>query len=513
MKGERVAIVGAGIGGQVAALLLAARGLDVTVLERASAPGGKLREVAVAGRPVDSGPTVFTMRSVFEEVLDEAGESLAAHLDLEPLETLARHAWSESERLDLFTDRARSAEAISDFSGPAEGRRYLAFCDQTRRMYATLERTFIHAPRTTPFGLVARTRDSVGLQGLRHIKPFGTMWRSLESCFTDARLRQLFGRYATYCGSSPYLAPATLMLVAHVEQQGVWRVRGGMHRLARMLQHVGETRGARYRFGAGVAEVEVRGARVCAVHLDSGERVACDAVVCNADVAAIAAGRLGKQLCRALGPTKSAQRSLSAVTWSMAATAHGFPLSHHNVFFSRDYAAEFQDIFGRRRLPGEPTVYVCAQDRSDGNVAAHAGERLFCLVNAPPTGDTHGFDDEEMEQCERRMLKVLERCGLTVKATPGGSVRTTPAEFERLFPATGGALYGRASHGWQASFSRPGSRSRIAGLYLAGGSTHPGPGLPMAAISGRLAAERLLSDLGSTATSSRVAMPGGMSTP
>jgi 1-hydroxycarotenoid 3,4-desaturase len=192
----------------------------------------------------------------------------------------------------------------------------------------------------------------------------------------------------------------------------------------------------------------------------------------------------------------------------MLARTRGFPLARHTVFFSDDYAGEFDDIFVHSRLPRNPTVYVCAQDRDDGGAGPSEGpERLLCLVNAPPRGDA-SFEPAEIRACETHMLDVLSRSGL--KIDPLATVTTTPADFHKMFPATGGALYGRASHGWMASFRRPGARSRLPGLYLAGGSVHPGPGVPMAALSGRMAAASLLADFASTRPSRATAMRGGM---
>jgi 1-hydroxycarotenoid 3,4-desaturase len=178
----------------------------------------------------------------------------------------------------------------------------------------------------------------------------------------------------------------------------------------------------------------------------------------------------------------------------MVAKTEGFPLSRHSVFFSRDYPREFTEIFGRGEVPSEPTVYVCAQDRIDDEARLAAGgeEELLVLINAPPVGDRKSFDQAEVARAAERAFGVLQRCGLRIDADPGKTQVTTPADFNRLFPATGGALYGRASHGWSASFERPGAGTKIAGLYLAGGSTHPGPGVPMAALSGRLAAAAVL---------------------
>nr|WP_093192194.1 1-hydroxycarotenoid 3,4-desaturase CrtD [Thiocapsa sp. KS1] len=498
MPTKKVIVVGAGIGGLVTAIQLASRGLEVSVLERAGAPGGKMREVQVGAQRIDAGPTVFTMRWIFEEIFAEAGASLTDYLTLKPFEILARHAWSEHERFDLYADEERTVESIGDFAGSAEAKRYRGFCEHARTIFETLDEPFIRSSRPNPLSLVSRC-GLQGFPGLRRIKPFDSLWQALGEHFKDERLRQLFGRYSTYCGSSPFLAPATLMLIAHVERQGVWSVEGGMHQTAVALARLAESLGASITYGADVAEILVEHGRASGVRLGSGERIRADAVVFNGDAAALANGHLGPGVGRAVAKTSPAERSLSAITWSLVAQTEGFPLLRHSVFFCRDYAAEFEDIFGRGQVPREGTIYICAQDRGDCDNAPPQGpERLLCLLNAPAKGDRHPFDTAEIEQCEQRAFSLLERCGLQVHRTPETSVVTTPAGFNQLFPATGGALYGQASHGWRASFTRPPSRSKVPGLYLAGGSAHPGAGVPMAAMSGRLAAATLLADLAST---------------
>jgi len=507
-----VVVVGAGIGGLVAAFELAARGLDVTVVERASAPGGKMREIVIEGHGIDSGPTVLTMRWVFEALFAAHGQCLDRYVTLTPAEILARHAWSEDERLDLFADVERSREAIGDFAGAAEASRFTAFCERARATYETLENSFIASEAPTPLSL-ARGAGLKGLGDLWRISPFVTLWHALGNYFHDPRLRQLFGRYATYCGSSPFAAPATLMLIAHVEQSGVWLVEGGMHRLAVALAQAAKGHGATLRYDSDVQEVLLDGSEVCGVKLASGERLEADSVIVNADAAAVADGLFGDTARAAVALGKVPARSLSAVTFSLLARTQGFSLARHNVFFSRDYRREFSDIFARRRLPDEPTVYVCAQDRdTPAHVDQATRERLFCIVNAPPDGDVRTFDTEEIEQCKKSAFGMLQRSGLKVDFPPEAIVTRTPRDFERLYPATGGALYGRTSHGWTASFNRPTARTKIKGLYLAGGSTHPGPGVPMAALSGRIAAAAIIKDLASTRPLRSRVMFGGMST-
>ncbi len=493
---RHVAVVGAGIGGLAAALDLASRGVRVTVLEREALPGGKLRQQEVDGARIDAGPTVFTMRWVLDELFDAAGTSLADHLTLRPAEVLARHAWTDGSRLDLFADRRRSEDAIAAFAGPGEARRFGDFCDRAQRIWTALEHTFVRNTQTNPAGLVRRAGIG-GFRGINEISPYATLWSTLSKQFKDPRLRQLFGRYATYCGSSPFLSPATLMLIAHVEQRGVWLVDGGMRRIPEALAAVARTKGAEIRYRAEVEDVLVDRRRATGLRLADGEVVEADAIVFNADTASLAAGHFGAAAARAVPPLQSGERSLSAVTWAIHGEVSGFPLSHHTVFFSSDYPAEFRQIFQHRCLPGEPTTYICAQDRGAqaDAPAPHGPERLLCLVNAPPRGDIKGFEGTEIEQCEKTTFGLLARCGLTIGRMTATPVRTTPAEFNRLFPATGGALYGRASHGWRATFQRPGARSKIPGLYLAGGSVHPGPGVPMATLSGRTAARILLGDL------------------
>lgn len=512
MAEHRVVVVGGGIGGLVSALLLAARGLDVTLVEAAPGPGGKMRQLEVDGASIDAGPTVFTMRWVFEQILAEAGSSLAALPSMTPLSVLARHAWrGRPERLDLFADPQRSAEAIGAFAGAAEAKRFVAFCHQARHLYDRLEAPYIRSERPS-LGSMVSDLGPRGLALLAGLGPFASLWNSLGRHFRDARLQQLFARYATYCGSSPWTAPATLMLVAQVEMDGVWAVDGGMRAVARSIAELAAARGARLRYGERVVRIVVRDGHAVGVRLAGGDAIAADSVVFNGDSHALASGLLGEDVHTAVPPTAVERRSLSALTWAAHVKTEGFPLLRHNVFFDDDYRSEFDDIFWRRRLPERGTVYVCAQDRADDDTLLGGRERLLALVNAPADGDSRPFDAPETDPCEQRSLALLRDCGLQMEWSPTLVQRQTPADFNRLFPATGGALYGPATHGWLSAFRRPGAATSLPGLYLAGGSVHPGPGVPMAAMSGRLAAATLLARLDSTSRSRRVVIAGGMST-
>ena len=506
---DRVIVVGAGIGGLCSAIALSAAGFDVTVIESRDYPGGKMREVPVGGLGVDSGPTVFTMKWVFDELFEKAGLSFDDRVALAPAHILARHGWRDGSSLDLFSNTEESVAAIGEFAGRENAEGYRRFAKDSERVFETLKRSYIAAPRPSPVDLVGRI-GPLNIGDMLALKPFDSLWKALGGYFSDPRLQQLFGRYATYCGSSPYRSPATLMLVAHVEQDGVWFVAGGMHALAQALGEAAQSLGATFRYGERGAGIAVDGG-VSGVTLTSGERLEAGAVIFNGDASALA--RMLPDSARAPKPVPAAKRSLSAQTWSMRAKTGGFPLSRHTVFFSDDYRAEFDTIFDKRGLPEQPTVYICAQDRDDiGNLSENGSEveRLLCLINAPADGDTRTFEESEVEEWLGKTCDHLDQCGLLLD--PISAVPTGPAQFEQLFPGSGGALYGRASHGWMASFQRQGSRTKVPGLYLAGGSVHPGPGVPMAALSGRLAAESLVADRVLTPRFRPVATSGGIST-
>lgn len=488
---RHVVVVGAGIGGLCAALDLAAGGLRVTLVERQPHPGGKMRELSVDGAGIDSGPTVFTMRWVFEDLFADAGLSFAEHVGLTAATTLARHAWLDGSRLDLYADVDRSADAIAAFAGADEALAYRRFAASSEQVFETLDRSFMRVEKPGPMSLTMAAGPG-GLPGLWATRPFRTLWSELGRVFRDPRLRQLFARYATYCGSSPFQSPATLMLIAHAERAGVWLVDGGMQRLAEALAAAAVGAGAEIRYRTPATRIRTRGGRVCAVELGDGTCLDADAVIFNGDVAALSAGSMGPDVTGALPDRRGEARSLSAVTWSLSAQARGFPLAHHNVFFGGDYAEEFDAIFGRRAICEQPTVYVCAQDRGAGEGPGDdATERLFLLVNAPP----RVLSDAEVTRTGERAFDLLARHGLEFTDYRGEAVVTTPGDFARRFPGSDGAIYGWPTHGWSATFRRSGSRARIGGLYLAGGTVHPGPGVPMVALSGRIAAASLREDL------------------
>lgn len=295
-----------------------------------------------------------------------------------------------------------------------------------------------------------------------------------------------------------------------MESAGVWRIRHGISGLARALERVARSLGVEFLYDAPVERVTLGPAKSRRVHIAGGGAMEAGAVVINADASAVAAGLLGDEIRPAGRLMKRGDRSFSAVTIALAGEAGGPPMAHHNVFFSDDTRTEFQAL-AEGRFPESPTVYVCAQHEQDAQGAQGAAAPWLLVTNAPATGDEPGsWEGPEVERCTEAIFRTLEGCGVTIR--PILSLTTTPREFARRFPGTGGALYGQASRGALSGIRRAGARTKIPGIYLAGGSVHPGPGVPMAALSGRLAAAAVLADLSSTGASRRAATSGSTST-
>lgn len=504
MDAPDVLVIGAGIGGLSAALRLAGEGLEVIVCERHASVGGKLRSVTIGEREIDVGPTVLTMRPVLEELFHAADLPLERYVRLFPLDRLARHFWPDGSQLDLFVDEDRSATAIGELAGAREADGYRRFCAHGRALVELLEEPFLTHENDGVIGLARRV--GLGRLGaLARIDFHRSMWAALGKFFRDPRLRQLFGRYATYYGSSPFRAPATLNLIAQVEQRGVWRVDGGMIELARGLQRAIEDKGGTFRLGCGARRLFPRQAGIEMVELDDGTRIRPRAVIFNGEPAALVEGALGGE-ARIATPASSEPRSLSANTWAIVGEASGSEIAYHTVAFSADYRREFDEL-AAGRAPTMPTVYVCAQDR--GATAVTGPERLFCLTNAPPlTGP--GTASEE-STCRAAMLDQLARCGITLRFASTHVRATTNADFATAFPFSEGAIYGPATHSMWAPFRRPPARTAIPGLHLVGGSTHPGAGVPMVMLGGISAARRVIADLCSTRASARAATSGGTS--
>ncbi|WP_299740217.1 1-hydroxycarotenoid 3,4-desaturase CrtD [uncultured Roseobacter sp.] len=499
-------VIGAGIAGLAAALRLAQGGMKVTVLERHAHTGGKIRTVASPAGPIDAGPTVLTMRHVFDDLFAAAGARLDDHVTLIKQDILARHFWSEGGQMDLYADLDASVAAISDFAGDKAADEFRRFNARTDRLFRAFDAPMMQAATPRMTELVGHVLRQPGL--IPAMAPLSTLSRMLERQFSDPRLAQLFGRYATYVGGAPHLSPALLSLIWRAEAAGIWVVKGGMHKLTEALTQLAMDQGVSLRTNTHVDRIIVKNGAAAGVEMDRGATMSADTILYAGDPRALATGSMGDDLKIVAPQTATLPRSFSARVHSFAATPSGPELAHHNVFFADAQRSEFDDLVAGR-MPHDPTLYLCAEDRGQGAPTPKL-ERFEIISNAPPT-ETH-TPPMDLDRWHHQIMQRMADFRVTMSPTPTLSTITTPQHFAAMFPETQGALYGQSPHGLTASLKRPTARTPIRGLWLAGGGTHPGAGVPMATLSARHAAEAILSGQTLTSTSARTAMRGGMST-
>lgn len=493
---KHVIVIGAGIGGLASAMRLLAAGLRVTVIEAASTPGGKMRTVPSDAGPVDAGPTVLTMRWVFEDLFATLGETLDDHVTLIKADTLARHFWSDGTTLDLCADPLQSHANIRDVFGDKTARQFDTFSTRAERLFNAFDGPMMQAAKPSSTALASTVMRDPRL--LLAMAPHKTLAQLLKSSFTEPKMRQLFGRYATYVGGSPYASPALLSLIWHAEKTGVWAVEGGMNQLAQAMAKLIISKGGDVQFNTPALAITPLKDQVMVRTMEGvfTEPPPFDAVVFNGDPRALWEPRYGIAITTAVEESAIHPRSLSANVMAFAAKPHGVELSHHNVFFGDDPRTEF-DPLAEGNDPIDPTLYVCAQDRGGGQTPTDL-ERFEIIMNAPPCAHDAIRNEEKAQTCQTQIKTRLKQMGLTFSPTPTAQILTQPADFHAMFPASLGSLYGRSPHGMTAGLKRPTARTPVKGVYLAGGGAHPGAGVPMATLSAKHAVEAIMQDLGLT---------------
>jgi 1-hydroxycarotenoid 3,4-desaturase len=489
---KRAIVLGAGMGGLAAAIRLAAAGHAVQVLEAGPRPGGKAGEQVVDGVAFDTGPSVVTLPDVFDRLLSAASTSLRDEVELLRPAPSTRYLFAGGEVLDTWPDLADTLAACEATLGPRAAQELASFLAYARRVWEAAAPHFVLGPAPEPRRLLRVI--PVAACDLLRIDPLRTMAGALRARVTDLRIRDLLGRFATYNGSDLRTAPATLHCIAHVELTlGVYGVRGGVHALVRALVRVLERQGGELRCDSAVSRILVEGGRATGVELRSGERLAADLIVANADAAHVAADLLGADHPRAVRPVPTP--STSGWTGVLRARRRADRPAHAVLFPQRDYLEEFADMFDRDQPPAEPTVYLCAQEKAHARAGWPEHEPLFIMANAPAEPATKPRDPAVWPALKDRVLQRLRAANLI---DPDDALvwERSPADLAATYPGTRGAIYGAASNSPLAAFRRPANRvRRLPGLYLASGSAHPGGGLPLCALSGMAAAEAALEDL------------------
>jgi phytoene desaturase len=490
----RIVVIGAGMGGMAVAARLAVKRHDVTVIEQSGTYGGKLGSYARDGFVFDTGPSLLTLPAVYRDLFNKTGGPLEDAVELVDLDPAFGYRFPDGTTVDLpGVDPGGCAHVLGEALGGTAEADWRAFMRRAADIWQVTRRPFLESPLTGVRDLLPLARKG---SDVRTVAPFTSLRGLASSYLHDPRLRMLADRYATYTGSDPRKAPAALATVPYVEQTfGAYHVAGGVRRLADALYERTLERGVTYRLDTDVAEVLTDSARVRGVRLADASTVPADVVVANADArhlyTDLVADPRGAQALRRL---RRATPSLSGFVLLLAVRGRTPGLRHHNVWFPRDYDAEFDSIFGRHAQPvDDPAIYVCAPDdvlmRPD---ADH--ESWFVLVNAPrhsTTGERGTVDWTEPRLAELyrdHLLGVMAARGFDVRDRLLWSQVRTPADLERETRAPGGAIYGTSSNGPRAAFLRPANASPVPGLYLVGGSAHPGGGLPLVGMSAEIVA-------------------------
>ncbi len=484
-----VVVVGAGMGGLAVAARLAAQGHRVTVCEQSDRAGGKLAGYRRDGFVFDTGPSLLTLPAVYRDLFRKTGEPLEAVLDVVPVDPAFRYRFADGTWLTLpNASRSGVADAMDQALGAGSGAEWTALVDRGARIWQVTRRPFLEQPLSGPWDLVRASRRPADW---RAVAPWRTLRSLGEQYLRDPRARMVLDRYATYTGSDPRRAPAALATVPYMEQTfGAWHVPGGLHLLASALHERVLATGADVRLGSDVVEVLTAGGKASGVRLAGGETLAADLVVADADASHLYGDLLRHPAAApALRRLRRATPSLSGFVLLLALRGRTPGLRHHTVLFPEDYDAEFDAIFGPRPHPVEdPTVYVCAPDDPLMRPGPDT-EAWFVLVNAPRHPAVDWEDPALTEAYAERVLDVLAGRGLDVRHRLIWRETRTPADLERDTRAPGGSIYGSSSNGARAAFLRPANRSPVPGLFLVGGSAHPGGGLPLVGMSAAIVAE------------------------
>ncbi len=493
---KRVGVIGGGLGGLASACVLAARGHEVVLFERNEWLGGKAAVWQQDGFRFDMGPTILTLPWVLQRIFAEAGRDLSEVVDLVRLDPQWRSFFSDGTTLDLVTDTQDMRDNLTSFASAKTADGYERFLELSERIHRISANWFFWRSLGGLRDMFnARTMMKAGaLSDVLALRMGHSVAETVRSFVPDARVAQMVDHFTQYVGSAPDTSPAVLCGIAHMQtSEGVWYPRGGTGVIPEALANLATELGVKLRSGTGVAKISVTNGKVKGVELENGERVPFDAVISNCD-----AVRTHSDLLVAV--TKFAQRrryepACSGVVLYLGLRKRPAQLLHHNFVFSRDPHEEFDSIYRKGEPAADPTCYVCAPAISDPNVAPDGGEALYVLVHTPYLRSHHDWKKMLPEYRRTILDKLRTTAGLDLEHDIVTESALTPQDIHERYHVLNGAIYGLASHGRFTGAFKPANRSPdVRGLYLAGGSAHPGPGMPMVLMSGWIAADALDQD-------------------
>lgn len=481
---KEIIIIGAGLGGLSAACRLAKAGFAVSVLEKNETVGGKVNIVESGGYKFDTGASLLTMRHVLEDLFGFSGKRIEDYLEIVSLEPICRYFWTDGTIFDASQNIEETESEIAKLE-PQDVENFRRYLADSKQKYEISERTFL----AKSLNDLPQLLTPKNLPDLLKISTLKTLDKHNAQYFKSEKLRQLFNRFATYNGSSPYQTPATFALIPYVEfGLGAWYVRGGMYEIPRALERLATESGVKIYTESEVEKIVVENGKAVGVKV-GGEVVAADIIVSNADAI---------ETYRELLPVENRkiearEPSCSGFVLLLGTNKKFDKLAHHNIFFSDDYKAEFDAIFKEKIPAPNPTIYICATSRTDESQSPEGHENLFVLINAPYTSAQVDWEKEKQNYRDL-IVKKLENFGLEGlnKAIDFEQI-ITPSDFETKYRANKGSIYGISSNGIFSAFLRvPNKAKDVENLYFAGGATHPGGGIPLVLLSGKMTAEMIM---------------------
>jgi phytoene desaturase len=507
-----VGVIGSGLGGLAAACTLAARGHKVVLFEKNDWLGGKAALYEEGGYRFDMGPTILTVPSVLARIFAEADEKMADRLDLRRLDPQWRCFFDDGAVLDLDEDVAAMALRLRGFSGAGEASTeagYTDFLAMSEKLHE-VSRKFFFWKSVEDIGDTMDLKKGMNVATLRDVMSLrmgSTVARQIRKRIGDERVSQMLDHFTQYVGSSPYLAPAVLCSIAHMQtQEGIWYPMGGTRSVPEALTALAERLGVEIRTSTGISRITQENGRASGVVTEAGETVALSAVVSNMDSVRTYRELVGGAAQKSFAKRWKREPACSGVVLYLGLDRGYDHLLHHDFVFSRDPEEEFDFIYKKGEPAPDPTCYVAAPARTEPGVAPPGGEALYVLVHTPYLRPHH--DWTAMLPGYRRVIldKLARTAGLKDLESRIRVERVlTPADIHERYRVLDGAIYGLASHGRFTGAFKPGNRSRdLPGLYLAGGAAHPGPGMPMVMMSGWIAADSLDQDTRRNSTEPRL---------
>ncbi|MEM1167344.1 MAG: phytoene desaturase family protein [Planctomycetota bacterium] len=510
-----VVVVGGGLAGLAATVELASHGARVTLVEANHHLGGKMNVLEAEGFTFDMGPTIITLPQVLRGILERAGRTPSDEIELVRLDPQWRCFYPDGARLDLLEDPARMAAALdAQFPGTDAGAGWRRFVDYSRRMFRLSERVFFFRDLGAVTDLMndPAGKDPGMLREVLAMRMHSTVGATIGKWVREPHAAQLAEHFLQYVGSSPFLAPAILSLIASAQiDQGCWYPMGGTREVARSLARLAEqSENVEIVLGERVASLRTEpangsAARVTGVELAGGRLIEADAVVSNCDIQRTHTDLLGTSEAHAEQKSvrKKYEPACSGLVLYLGLDRQYDHLAHHNFVFSGSSHREFADIYTKGEPAADPTIYLAAPSRTDPGQAPAGGEALYALIHTPylrPHHEWHG-DGGILERYRPVVIEKLKTVGGMPDLEDHIVVEKhlTPNMIDHMYNAEGGAIYGLASHGRFKGGFKPRNRSRLySNLYFAGGSTNPGPGVPMVLMSGVTAARAACEDAGVT---------------